>query len=96
MPANLTTYLTQALNVVRQVYAYLGTAEAVTNTGGLPPKVRVFLGTTAGALLVVEHVLQAIQNPAKSIPESDEQIVRIAREMGFADELSAVIDRLGR
>jgi hypothetical protein len=53
--------------VVRQVYAYLGTAEAVTNTGGLPPKVRVFLGTTAGALLVVEHVLQAIQNPAKSI-----------------------------
>lgn len=67
MPANLTTYLTQALNVVRQVYAYLGTAEAVTNTGGLPPKVRVFLGTTAGALLVVEHVLQAIQNPAKSI-----------------------------
>ena len=26
----------------------------------------------------------------------DEQLGRIAREMGFADELSAVIDRLGR
>ena len=27
---------------------------------------------------------------------ADEQLGRIAREMGFADELSAVIDRLGR
>lgn len=27
---------------------------------------------------------------------ADEQIGRIAREMGFADELSAVLDRLGR
>ena len=27
---------------------------------------------------------------------ADDQLVRIAREMGFADELSAVIDRLGR
>jgi len=27
---------------------------------------------------------------------ADEQVGRIAREMGFADELSAVLDRLGR
>ena len=27
---------------------------------------------------------------------ADEQLGRIAREMGFADELSAVLDRLGR
>ena len=27
---------------------------------------------------------------------ADEQIGRIAREMGFAEELSAVLDRLGR
>ena len=27
---------------------------------------------------------------------ADEQLGRIAREMGFADQLSAVIDRLGR
>jgi hypothetical protein len=27
---------------------------------------------------------------------ADEQLTRIAREMGFADELSAVLDRLDR
>lgn len=41
-----------------------------------------------------EGVLGVILN--ESDLYADEQLGRIAREMGFADELSAVLDRLGR
>ncbi len=41
-----------------------------------------------------EDVLNAIL--AETDMYADEQISSIAREMGFADELSAVLDKLGR
>ncbi len=63
----VTKYATQALTVVRQIVAYLAPLEAAINVGGLDPKVRTLLATLGGGLLIVEHVLQAIQNPAKPI-----------------------------
>ena len=44
---------------------------------------------------LAEAVLGVILDESDDL-YADEQVGRIAREMGFADELSAVLDRLGR
>jgi hypothetical protein len=59
--------VTVVLTFLRQIYAYLGTAESILNVGGLQGKIRLYLIASAGPILIFEHVLQAIQSSTKTI-----------------------------
>ena len=62
-----TTVLNQVLKVLRLAYGYLAPLEALTNAVHVPTNVRVALGASGPVILAVEHFVQALQDPTKSI-----------------------------